>query len=80
MKDRVDKTASQEFVWKLLSGGVIEQIGNLGRSEAELARAVSEKLGVSRGLAKQEIRRLVSEGNLISTHVPGKKHPAWKWS
>ena len=64
----------------MLSGGGIEQLGNSGRSEAELARAVSEKLGVSKGLAKQEIRRLVSEGNLTCVSVPGKKHPVWKWS
>ena len=80
LQERVDKGASQGFVWKLLSGGGIEQLGNSGRSEAELAKAVSEKMGVSKGLAKQEIRRLVSEGNLTCSPVPGKKHPVWKWS
>jgi hypothetical protein len=37
-------------------------------------------MGVSKGLAKQEIRRLVSEGNLTCSPVPGKKHLVWKWS
>jgi anaerobic magnesium-protoporphyrin IX monomethyl ester cyclase len=80
LQARVDKGATQGFVWKLLSQGGIEQLGNSGRSESELAMAVSQKLGVSRGLAKREIRRLVSEGNLTCAPVPGKKHPVWKWS
>jgi transposase len=42
--------------------------------------AVSQKLGVSRSLAKREIRRLVSEGNLVRTPVQGKKNPVWQWS
>jgi len=80
LQARVDKADTQGFVWKLLSQGGIEQLGNSGRSEAELAKAVAQKLGVSSGLAKREIRRLVSDGNLIRTPVPGKKHPVWKWS
>jgi anaerobic magnesium-protoporphyrin IX monomethyl ester cyclase len=80
LQARVDKADLQGFVWKLLSQGGIEQLGNSGRSEAELAMAVSQKLGVSRSLAKREIRRLVSEGNLVRTPVPGKKNPVWQWS
>jgi len=80
LQARVDKADTQGFVWKLLSQGGIEQLGNSGRSEAELAKAVARKLGVSNGLAKREIRRLVSDGNLIRTPAPGKNHPVWKWS
>ncbi len=80
LQARVDKGDTQGFVWKLLSQGGIEQLGNSGRSEAELAKAVAQKLGFSNGLAKREIRRLVSDGNLIRTPVPGKRHPVWKWS
>jgi len=56
LQARVDKADTQGFVWKLLSQGGIEQLGNSGRSEAELARAVAQKLGVSNGLAKREIK------------------------
>ncbi len=80
LRERVDRAASQSFIWKLLNGGLIERFGNSGRSEAELAQAVSEKLGVSKKLAKQEIGRLVSEGNLARAQVPGKKQPVWQWS
>jgi anaerobic magnesium-protoporphyrin IX monomethyl ester cyclase len=80
LQARVDKGDTQGFVWKLLSQGGIEQLGNSGRSESELAVAVSEKLGVGRSLAKREIRRLLSEGNLTCAPVPGENHPVWKWS
>ena len=80
LQARVDKADTQGFVWKLLSQGGIEQLGNSGRSEAELAMAVAAKLGVSKGMAKREIRRLVSDGNLTRVSVPGKRHPVWQWS
>jgi hypothetical protein len=80
LQDRVDKADTQGFVWKLLSRGSIEQLGNSGRSEAELAKALAQKLGVSSALARREIRKLVSDGNLICASVPGKKHPVWRWS
>jgi anaerobic magnesium-protoporphyrin IX monomethyl ester cyclase len=80
LQARVEKADSQDFVWKLLSRGGIEQLGNSGRSEAELAKATAHKLGVSSSLAKREIRRLISDGNLVCRSVPHKKHPVWQWS
>ncbi|MDM8000292.1 MAG: radical SAM protein [Dehalococcoidia bacterium] len=80
LRTRVDRAASQEFVWKLLSEGAIERLGNSGSSEVELAQAVAEKIGVSKGRARREIKRLVSEGNLVRRPVPGKRRPVWQWA
>lgn len=80
LKERVAKADTQGFVWKLLSSGGIEQLGNSGRSQDELAVALSRKLGVSAAMARREIRHLVSDGNLVCAPVSGKKHPVWKWS
>jgi radical SAM superfamily enzyme YgiQ (UPF0313 family) len=80
LKERVAKADTQGFVWKLLSSGGIEQLGNSGHSRDELALALSHRLGVSPTLARREIRRLVSDGNLIHATPPGRKHPVWKWA
>lgn len=80
LQARVEKADTQGFVWKLLSQRGIEQLGDSGRSEAELAAALSQKLGVSKDLARREIRRLVSDGNIVRRVAPGNKSPVWQWS
>ena len=80
LKERVAKADTQGFVWKLLSSGAVEQMGNSGRSRDELALALSRKLDVSPALARREVRRLVSDGNLVHAQLPGQKHPVWKWA
>ncbi len=80
LRERVAKADTQGFVWKLLSTGAIEQLGNPGRSQDELALAAARKLGVSAALARREIKRLVSDGNLVRAVVDGRKHPVWKWA
>ncbi len=80
LKERVAKANTQGFVWKLLSSDGIERLGNSGRSQDELALALSRRLGVSASQSRREVRRLVSDGNLMRAPVPGRQHPVWKWS
>lgn len=80
LRERVAKADTQGFVWKLLSSGGIDRLGNTGRSQDELALALSQTLDVSAALARREIKRLIADGNLVRATVPGKKHPVWKWA
>lgn len=75
-----------EFVWALLQGDVIEKLGsvasatalNLGDAESELARRVSERLGIDIALGQRRIGELMAKGVLqLESKGNGLR---WQWS
>jgi anaerobic magnesium-protoporphyrin IX monomethyl ester cyclase len=75
-----------EFVWALLQGDIIEKLGgmappatlNRGDAESELARRVSEKLGVDIEVAQQRIGELITKGTLqLDSKGNGRR---WQWA
>jgi anaerobic magnesium-protoporphyrin IX monomethyl ester cyclase len=75
-----------EFVWALFQGDIIEKLGgmasagimNPGNAEAELARRVSEKLGIDIGLARRRIGELIAKGALqLESKGNGLR---WQWT
>jgi hypothetical protein len=73
--------ASQEFIWRLLKGDVIERLGQMkdgSDPEGYLAQKVSRKMGVPLDMAEQEMGRLVQMGLLKRESVNGRS--LWLWS
>jgi len=78
--------ARNEFVWALLQGDVIETLGgmasaailNPGDAESQLARRVSQKLGIDIGLTQQRIGELIARGVLqLESKGNGLR---WQWT
>jgi len=84
--ERLEGKESQEFVWSLLQGDVIEGVGrvaaatalNPADAEAELARRVSRKLALPLEVVQEQMGKLV-EGGLLQLE-PGGSSPRWRWS
>jgi hypothetical protein len=75
-----------EFVWALLQGDVIEKLGgmssagilNPGDAQAELARRVSQRLGIDIGLTQRRIGELIARGVLqLESKGNGLR---WQWT
>jgi radical SAM superfamily enzyme YgiQ (UPF0313 family) len=74
-----------EFVWALLQRDIIEKLGgmasaamNRGDAEAELARRVSEKLGIDIALGQRWIGELIAKGALqLESKGNGLR---WEWT
>jgi anaerobic magnesium-protoporphyrin IX monomethyl ester cyclase len=74
-----------EFVWALLQRDIIEKLGgmasaamNRGDAEAELARRVSEKLGIDIALGQRWIGELIAKGALqLESKGNGLR---WQWT
>jgi anaerobic magnesium-protoporphyrin IX monomethyl ester cyclase len=74
-----------EFVWALLQGDVIEKLGgmasaalSLGNAEAELARRISQKLGIDIEVARRRVGELVARGVLqLESKGIGLR---WQWA
>jgi radical SAM superfamily enzyme YgiQ (UPF0313 family) len=80
-KERVDKSVTQGFVWKLLKGDIIERVGHSGCHLEELARRVSHRLTIPLSLAEQELSRQVRDGNLTCVaEGAGGETPVWEWT
>jgi anaerobic magnesium-protoporphyrin IX monomethyl ester cyclase len=75
----------EKFVWALLQGDVIEGLGemasatlNPGNAESELARRVSQKLGVDIGVTQRWMGELINKGVL---RLESKGNSLrWQWS
>ncbi len=77
----MESKLSQEFVWRLLKGDVIEKLGRTKASDTsgeELAQRVSRKLDVPLAEAQREIGRLVELGVLKRERASNGF--IWKWS
>jgi anaerobic magnesium-protoporphyrin IX monomethyl ester cyclase len=78
--------ARDEFVWALLQGDVIEGLGgmatdtaqNPGNAEAELARRVSQKLGVDIAVAQRRMGELIAKG--VLRLEPKGNGLRWQWT
>jgi radical SAM superfamily enzyme YgiQ (UPF0313 family) len=82
-KGAVEERLSQELVWPLLKGDVIEKLGRIKAShpseaEEKLAQRVSQRLAVPLPLAQREMGRLIQQGMLKCEG--GSKSFTWKWS
>jgi hypothetical protein len=75
-----------EFVWALLQGDIIDRLGkmpsaavlNPSNAQSELARRVSEKLGIDIALGQRRIRELVAKGVLqLGSKGNGLR---WQWT
>jgi len=75
-----------EFVWALLQGDVIEKLGgmasagilNTGDAQAELARRVSQRLGIEVTLSQRRISELIARGVLqLESKGNGLR---WQWT
>jgi radical SAM superfamily enzyme YgiQ (UPF0313 family) len=80
-KEEVEGKLSQEFVWRLLKGDVIEKLGRIKASDTsgeELAQRVSRKLDVPLAEAQREMVRLVEKGVLELERAS--EGFIWKWS
>ncbi|MBE9501666.1 MAG: radical SAM protein, partial [Chloroflexi bacterium] len=80
-KEEVEGKFSQEFVWRLLKGDVIEKLGRIKASDTsgeELAQRVSRKLDVPLAEAQREMVRLVEKGVLELERAS--EGFIWKWS
>ncbi len=83
---RLQKGESQEFVWKLLQGDVIEKLGKVGaavlrepaEAEPELARCISRKLAWPLERVQPQVTRLVQQGLLQLSQSTDGLH--WHWS
>jgi radical SAM superfamily enzyme YgiQ (UPF0313 family) len=75
-----------EFVWALLQGDIIEKLGgmasaailNPGNAESELARRVSEKLGIHIALGQRRVGELTAKG-VIQLESKG-NGLRWQWT
>ncbi|MHC1578917.1 MAG: hypothetical protein ACXQTH_04190, partial [Dehalococcoidia bacterium] len=76
----------EQFVWSLLQGDVIEKLGgmasaailNAEQAQAELARRVSQKLGVDTELAERSLGELIARRALeLEARGNGLR---WQWS
>lgn len=81
-KGEVRKQLSQGFVWKLVTGDVIERLGRIRAHDAhdpveQLAQRVSQRLAVPLDVAQHEVGRLVELGLIKSELVNGGF--VWKW-
>jgi len=79
-KEEVEGKLSQEFVWRLLKGDVIEKLGRIKASDTsgeELAQRVSRKLDVPLAEAQREMVRLVEKGVLELERAS--EGFIWKW-
>jgi len=76
-----------EFVWALLQGDVIEKLGGMasaailgpGNGESELARRVSEKLGIDIALGRRRIGELIAKG-VLQLEPKGRDGLQWQWA
>jgi radical SAM superfamily enzyme YgiQ (UPF0313 family) len=75
-----------EFVWALLQGDIIEKLGgmasaailNPGDAEPELARRVSEKIGIDMAVVQRRIGELIGKGALQLE--PEGNGLRWQWT
>jgi len=83
---RLQKGESQEFVWSLLQGDVIDKLGKMGAAaaldpadaEAELVSRVSRKLALPFDKVQPQVTKLVQKGLLRLS--PGVDGLHWQWS
>ena len=82
----MDGKERNEFVWGLLQGDLVEKFGGIasaaahndGGPESELARRISEKLGVDIETTQRWIGELIAEGVLrLESRGNGLR---WQWS
>jgi anaerobic magnesium-protoporphyrin IX monomethyl ester cyclase len=81
----IEGKEKEQFVWSLLQGDVIERLGgiasasivNPGDAQTELARRVSQKLGVGTELARRWMGELVARGLLELETKGSGLH--WQW-
>jgi len=84
--DIIEGKEREGFVWTLLEGDVIERLGgmasatalNPGKAEAELARRVSQKLGLDIEVVRRRIGELVTKG--VLNLEPKGNGLQWQWS
>jgi hypothetical protein len=75
-----------EFVWALFQGDIIEKVGGMasaailkqGNAESELARRVSEKLGIDIALSQRRIGELIAKG--VLRLEPKGNGLRWQWT
>ena len=82
-KEEVEEKLSQEFVWRLLKGDVIEKLGRIkashpGDAEEKLAQRVGQRLALPLPVAQREMGRLVQQGTVKCE--AGSEGFIWKWS
>ena len=82
-KREVEERASQEFVWRLLKGDVIERLGLIEALDPDdpveqLAQRVSKRLAVPLDMAQEELESLVKRGLLRCESAKGGF--VWGWS
>jgi len=84
--DVIDGKERNEFVWALFQGDIIEKLGGMAsatllnpdNAQSELARRVSEKLGIDITLVQRRIGELIARGVLqLSSEVNGLR---WQWT
>jgi hypothetical protein len=75
-----------EFVWALFQGDIIEKLGGMAsaailnpcNAESELARRISEKLGIDIALSRRRIGELIAKGVLrLESKGNGLR---WQWT
>jgi hypothetical protein len=75
-----------EFVWALFQGDIIEKLGGVtsaaalspGNAESELARRVSQKLGIDMEVARRRVSELIAKGVLqLESRGNGLR---WQWT
>lgn len=79
-QQKVTTTVTQDFVWKLLKSNAIEHIGHSNSHQSELARKIARMLDVPLEVAKQELARLIAEGNITCTQPAEGTQAAWRWA
>jgi anaerobic magnesium-protoporphyrin IX monomethyl ester cyclase len=79
-KERMTRSGTVDFVWKLLKSNTIEHAGRSNDHQSELARTISRRLDVPLDVAQRELARLVAEGNLTCTQAAQQKHTTWQWT
>jgi radical SAM superfamily enzyme YgiQ (UPF0313 family) len=82
----IERKEKNEFVWTLFQGDIIERLGGMasagilspGDAQAELARRVSQRLGIDIGLTQRRIGQLVARGVLqLESKGNGLR---WEWT
>ncbi len=84
--EMVEGKNKETFVWTLLQRDVIEGLGrmaaatafNPSNAEVELARRVSQKLGIHIAVVQRRLRELVAKG--VLRLEPGGDGLRWRWS
>jgi anaerobic magnesium-protoporphyrin IX monomethyl ester cyclase len=79
-KERMARSVSLDFVWKLLKSNSIERVGRSDGHQSDLAREISRRIDVPLDVAERETARLIAEGNLTCTQAEQQKHTAWRWA